>query len=119
MDSRYRIYEFCLVFFFSGGRMRKRSLGSVHSFYIHGHAWLSDWDVSGGGGWGQGLLPGPPLEDPIPAAGPGVWVGEPSPVVREQPLPGHCPLLEGILEAQARSLPFPLPTVWSGGRGSR
>lgn len=36
--------------------MRKGSLGSVHSFYIHGHAWLSDWDVSGGGGEAGGRV---------------------------------------------------------------
>lgn len=49
-DTEY-IGEFRLVFF-SGGCGRA-SLGSVHSSYIHGHAWLSDWGVSGGGAGGR------------------------------------------------------------------
>lgn len=41
--------SFCLVFFFFfPGGWRGASPGSVHSSYIHGHAWLSDWGVSAG-----------------------------------------------------------------------
>lgn len=70
------------------------------------------------GGWGQGLLLGPPSEAPIPAAGPGVWVGEsPSHPWREgQPLPGHCTLLEEILgrALSPRPPPSPFPCPQSG-----
>lgn len=93
------------------------SLGSVHSSYIHGHAWLSDWDMSWGAGgrvcsWGllQRLLSLP--------QGLGSGLGEsPSHPWREgQPLPGHCTLLEEILgrALSPRPPPSPSPCPQSG-----
>lgn len=46
-DTEY-IDEFLssFFFFFFPRGWRGSSPGSVHSSYIHGHAWLSDWGVS-------------------------------------------------------------------------
>lgn len=68
--------SFCLVFFFFlPGGWRGASPGSVHSSYIHGHAWLSDWGVSAG--LRAGSAPGTLLpEGPVPAEGPRPWAGD-------------------------------------------
>lgn len=90
------------------------SLGSVHSSYIHGHAWLSDWDMSRGAGgrvcswlllWRLLSLP----------QGLGSGLGSPHLCREGQPLPGHCTLLEEVLERALSPRPLPLhPPAHSG-----
>lgn len=62
------------------------------------------------GGLGQGLLLGPPSEAPIPAAGPGVWVGGvPISTVerRDNPSLGTVPFWRKFWEGHL--VPGPLP----------
>lgn len=65
----------------------------------------------GGGVWGQGLLLGPPLEDPIPAAGPGVWVGESPSVARKTTPPWALSPSGGNSEGGLSSGPTPSPST--------
>lgn len=97
--------SFCLVFFFSRGDVEGLS-GICTWFYIHGHAWLSDWDVSGG--LGAGSAPGSSFGGSLPCPGPGL--GSPLLWQGRQPLPGHCPHVERILEGDLSPRPTPSPS---------
>lgn len=97
--------------------MEGASLGSVHSSYIHGHAWLSDWDMSWGAG--AGSAPGASFRGSYPCRR--AWgLGWGSPHLNRgekgQPLPGHCTLLEEILgrALSPRPPPSPSPCPQSG-----
>lgn len=121
-DTEY-IDEFLSIFFSPGG-WRGASPGSVHSSYIHGHAWLSDWGVSMGAE-GRGCSWDPPFWGPLPcpAEGPRAWAGDTRPWQGRQITPPWVlPHLEEIMEgvtATGPLPPHPLLTVWDGGRGSQ
>lgn len=124
-DTEY-IDEFLSSFLLSfPGGWRGPSPGSVHSSYIHGHAWLSDWGVSVGAegrvcSWT--LLP----EDPFPAGGGGgerAWGlgwGSPSMTGKTNIHPplGTAPSggRGGAVAPSPRPTTFPSPCpVWDGG----